>query len=130
MAAGSAFTEPQVVALLASALAPVPVHWGFAPFESMSEPPPLPIVVVQRVSYSTAGYEDMCADAAYRGDTLISIHAWTLGYEQGRALAADVRLAMTDAVGWRLQQESDQYESNFRAWAIAGQWLAVGVAPG
>ncbi len=128
MATASA-SEPEIVALLVTALAPVPVHWGFAPFESAEAVPTLPIVVVQRISYATAAYEDMCEASDYVGDTLLSIHAWTLGYEQGRALCAQVRMAMGDAAGWRLQQEYDQYEPAFRAWCIAGQWLAAGAPP-
>jgi hypothetical protein len=127
--AEAAFSERSVVALLELALAPVPVHWGFAPFESVEAVPVLPIVVVQRLSYSTAAYEDMCEASAYVGDTLLALHVWALGYEQARSLTDQVRAAMSDARGWRLQQEVDQYESAFRAWCIAGQWLAAGVPP-
>jgi len=118
-----------LVVLLAVALAPVPVVWGWAPFESSAEPPALPLVVVQRLTYDTAGYEDMCVDSEYLGNTLVAIHVWALGYEQARTLTAQVRSAMADAPGWRLQQELDQYEPNFRAWCLVGQWLAAGVAP-
>lgn len=129
MATPRTATERELVALLAAALAPVPVFWGFAPFESSTEPPSLPLVVLQRLNFSTPGYEDMCTDAAYVGDTMVAIHAWSLGYEQGRALTTDVRAAMADAPGWRLQQELDQFEPAFRAWCIVGHWLAVGVPP-
>lgn len=121
-------TERELVALLKTALTPVPVHWGFAPFESSGVPPMLPIVVVQRLSYSTAGYEDMC-EGDYVGDTALVVHAWALHYEVGRMLCDQVRAALRDAVGWRLQQETDTYEPNFHAWCIAGQWNAGGVPP-
>lgn len=121
--------ETELVATLKAALYPVPVHWGFAPFEAVEVPPALPIVVVQRLTYSTGGYEDMCTDAAYVGDTILVIDAWHLGYEDARALAASVRAGVAMAQGWRLQSETDLYEVNFRAWRIQGQWLAAGVPP-
>lgn len=121
--------ERDLVAALIAALSPTPVHWGFAPFESVSEPPSLPIVVVQRANFSTANYEDMCAAAPYVGDTLVVIDGWTLGYEDGRAQAAAIRDVVGAAGGWRLQSETDLYEPTFRAWRIQGQWLAAGRPP-
>jgi hypothetical protein len=121
--------ERELVATLTAALAPVPVHWGLAPFESSGTVPSLPIVVVQRLNYSTVGYEDMCSEAAYVGDAALVVDMWALGYEGARSLAADVRAAMVDVDGWRLQGEADLYEPTFRAWRIQGQWLAAGVAP-
>jgi hypothetical protein len=117
--------ERDVVATLAAALAPVAVHWGYAPFESSTQPPSLPLVAVQRLNYSTAGYEDMCSEAAYFGECVLVIHAWALDYEGARTLTAQVRAAMGAGVdGWRLQNETDLFEPNFRAWRIEGQWLA------
>lgn len=124
-----AATEREVAALLAMALAPVPVHWGWAPFEASAEPPALPIVILQRLQFSTAGYEDLCTDAAYLGDALLSITVWAAGYEEARELCTATRVAMEGAPGWRLQQELDVYEPNFRAWSVAGHWLAAGIAP-
>jgi hypothetical protein len=125
----SATPERDVAALLAQALAPTPVHWGWAPFEASAEPPSLPVVILQRLSFSTAGYEDLCSDAAYLGDTLLAVTVWAQGYEDARALNANARSAMAGAPGWRLQQELDLYEPAFRAWSIAGHWLAPGIAP-
>jgi len=122
--------ERAIVQALAAALAPTPVHWGFAPFETAAEPPSLPLVVVQRLTYSTAAYEDMCREAPYIGDCVVLLHTWALNYEAARALAADVRQAMADSVwGWRLQQEADLYEPNFRAWRIEAQWLGSALQP-
>jgi hypothetical protein len=120
--------ERGLVAALAVALAPTPVHWGFAPFEASTTPPGLPLVVVQRLTYSTGGYEDMC-EGAYVGDTVLVVDAWALGYEQGRALCAAVRDAVTEVGDWRLQSETDLFEPVFRAWRIQGQWLAAATAP-
>jgi hypothetical protein len=121
--------ERDLVAVLLAALAPTPVYWGFAPFESMSEPPSFPLVVVQRQMFTTEAYEDMCEDAAPIGDTTLGIDAWALGYEAARALAAQIRTATGAAGGWRLQSETDLYEPNVRAWRIQGQWLASGQPP-
>jgi hypothetical protein len=121
--------ERDLVATLLAALSPVPVWWGYAPLDSMSEPPTFPLVVVQRQTFSTAGWEDMCADAAYKGDTILAIDSWTKGYEEGRALATAIRTATGALGGWRLQGESDFFEPNVRAWRIQGQWLAAGVPP-
>ena len=121
--------ERALVAALRAALDPTPVYWGFAPFEFAEQPPTLPLVVVQRLNYSTAGYEDMCEDAAYVGDTLLVVNAWALGYELGRDLATEVREAVGAAGGWRLQSEADLFEPNVRAWRIEGQWLSGGVPP-
>lgn len=124
-----AASERALVALLAAALDPVPVYWGWAPFETANEPPTLPLVVVQRQSFTSAEYEDMCP-APYLGDKLVGVHAWALGYEGARALAQSARDAMTaNADGWRLQQEVDTFEPSFRAWCITGSWLTAGVPP-
>jgi hypothetical protein len=120
--------ERELVAALQFALAPVPVHWGFAPLETMSEPPSLPLVVVQRLTYSTEAYEDQC-EGPYVGNTVLVIDAWAIHYEAARALASDVREAADAAGGWRMQSETDLYEPNLRAWRIQGQWLAGGVPP-
>jgi len=120
--------ERDLVAALSAALQPTPVFWGFAPLETAETPPSLPLVVVQRLNYSTAGYEDMC-EGDYLGDTLLVVDAWSLGYEDARVLAASARAAVSGAGGWRLQGESDFFEPNFRAWRIQGQWLAAGVPP-
>ena len=120
--------ERDLVAALMAALSPTPVWWGFAPLESVAEPPSLPLVVVQRLTFSTTAYEDMC-EGPYVGDTILVIDAWTIRYEDGRALAAAVRSAADALGGWRLQSETDQYDPNVRAWRIQGQWLAAGVPP-
>lgn len=121
--------ERELVAALALALSPVQVSWGWAPFESADTVPTLPIVIVQRLNFASAPYEDMCEDPAYTGDTLILIDSWTRHYEDGRALATAARIAATAAGGWRLQAESDLYDPNFRAWRIQGQWLLAGEPP-
>lgn len=124
-----AAAERDLVTLLAAALAPTPVYWGWAPFETATEPPTLPLVVVQRQSFTTADYEDMCP-GPYLGDKLVGINAWAVNYEAARTLAAAARDAMSaDAAGWRLQQEVDSFEPAFRAWCISGSWLAGGVPP-
>jgi hypothetical protein len=123
--------EQDLVAVLRAALTPTPVYWGFAPFESAGTSPTLPIVVVQRLNYSTIGYEDMC-EGPYMGDTLLVVDTWTIGdfgYEQGRALATAAREAIAEAGTWRLQSETDLYEPNFHAWRIQGQWLCAGKPP-
>jgi hypothetical protein len=122
--------ERDLVAELRVALAPTPVYWGFAPFETASEPPSLPIVVVQRLTFDTAAYEDMCL-GPYVGDTVIVIDAWTAGYEAGRALSTQIRDAVALANGdvWRLRSESDFFDPNARAWRIQGQWLSAGRPP-
>jgi len=125
----AALTEKAFVALLQAALAPARVSWGWAPFESSTEPPSLPLVTVQRLTYSTASYEDMCQRAPYLGDTTLTVHAWALGYEDARTLATAARDALADATGWRLQSESDLYEPTFRAWRVEGVWFTAGVAP-
>lgn len=122
-------SERALVALLAAALAPTPVYWGWAPFETANEAPTLPLVVVQRQSFTSAEYEDMCG-GPYVGDKLVGVNAWALTYEAARALAAAARDAMSiGAEGWRLQQEVDIFEPAFRAWCISGSWLAGGVPP-
>jgi hypothetical protein len=120
--------ERDLVAALTIALDPTPVWWGFAPFESSGEPPTLPMVVVQRTSFSTTEYETMC-EGEYTGNTLVVIDAWALTYEQARALATQAREAATGVEDWRLQNEADQFDPGFRAWRIQGQWLAVAVPP-
>jgi hypothetical protein len=123
-------SERALVSALKAVLAPIPVHWGWAPLESAFVPASLPLVTVQRLQYLTAGYETMCDGEPYMGDTVIVIHAWAANYEAARDLAADVRATMAqDAEGWRLQSEGDLYEPAFRAWRIEGQWLASGVPP-
>jgi hypothetical protein len=125
-----ASAERAIVAILASALAPTPVVWGWAPFETAGDPPSLPLVVVQRLTYSTIGYEDMCDDSGVLGDSTVLVHAWALGYEDARGLNAAARSAMlTQAAGWRLQAENDLYEPAFRAWRVEGQWFGAGIAP-
>lgn len=121
-------TESAFVALLRDALAPARVSWGWAPFESSTEPAALPLVTVQRLVYSTAAYESMCSDP-YLGDTTLTVHAWALGYAQARTLSSAARAALSDAVGWRLQSESDLFEPTFRAWRVEGVWFAAGIAP-
>jgi len=124
-----AASERALVAMLAAALDPVPVYWGWAPFETANAPASLPLVVVQRLSYTTVDYEDMCA-GPYRGDMIVAINAWALGYEAARALAADARDAMGAGAGdWRLHQEVDTFEPTFHAWCVGGQWLVAGVVP-
>jgi len=120
--------ERELVAAMQVALSPTKVHWGFVPFETMSEPPSLPVVVVQRLTYSTEAYEDFC-EGPYVGNTILVIDAWAISYEAGRALATSVRDAADGAGGWRLQSETDLYEPNVRAWRMQGQWLAAGVPP-
>ena len=121
-------SEVDLVEALKAALFPTPVHWGWAPLESVAEPPALPLVVVQRQLFTTVDYEDMC-EAPYVGDTTVVVDCWTLGYEQGRALATAVREATATLGEWRLQSETDQYEPNVRAWRIQGQWLRGGQPP-
>jgi hypothetical protein len=121
--------ERALVAALAAALAPTPVFWGWAPLESADLPASLPLVTLQRLTYSTASYEDMCEDVPVRGDTTLLVHAWALGYEQARTLAAQARDAVLAAEGWGLQTETDQYEPGFRAWRVEAQWFAEGVPP-
>jgi hypothetical protein len=121
--------ERDLVATLLAALSPVPVWWGYAPFESAGEVPAFPLVVVQRQTFSTADYEDMCQHAPYVGNTVLVIDSWTLHYEEGRALATAIRDATAALGGWRLQGESDFFEPNVRAWRIQGQWLAAGKPP-
>jgi hypothetical protein len=120
--------ERDLVAILKAALAPVEVCWGYAPLDTMNEPPPLPLVVVQRLSFATAAFEDMC-EGPYVGDTIIAVDAWAIYYEAGRTLCTDIREATTALGGWRLQSETDFYDPTVRAWRIQGQWLAVGVPP-
>lgn len=120
--------ERELLAALEVALDPTPVHWGFAPFESSSVPPSLPMVIVQRLNYATTNYEDMC-EGPYVGDTLLLIDAWAIRYDDGRTLSTATRAAVIAAGGWRLQGESDLFDPNFRAWRIQGQWLQGGEPP-
>jgi hypothetical protein len=128
MAADDTMPEREVVATLAAALQPVEVHWGYAPFESSSMPPTLPIVAVQRLNYSPATFDDMCTPAVYLGECILVVDTWGRDYETARGVSAQVRSAMVAQVpGWKLQNENDLYEPNFHAWRVQGQWVAYDI---
>jgi hypothetical protein len=121
--------EASLVDILKAALAPTPVHWGWAPLESAELPPALALVTVRRQLFSTSGYADMCETGEIEGDTTILVHVWSREYEPARDLMQIVRSTIQVAGGWSLQTEVDLYEPNFRAWQIEAQWMAGGVTP-
>ncbi|HXD04888.1 MAG TPA: hypothetical protein VN680_02485 [Burkholderiaceae bacterium] len=123
-----AATERELVALLAAGLAPVPVRWGWMAGEGAETPPSLPLVTVQRTLASAAPWADMCVDQHPLADTSVQVHTWHQEYEAARLLNAQVRTIVLDAGGWALQAEVDDYEGNFRAWRIAGDYLSAGLA--
>jgi hypothetical protein len=122
-------TERDLVEAVRTAVDPVPTYWGWAPFETAEVPPTLPLVTVTRLLFTAIDWLDMCEVDDLVGDTTVVAHVWAAGYEQARALQADVRVAILSARGWSPQSEQDSYEPTFRAWRIESQWLAAGVAP-
>jgi hypothetical protein len=120
--------EPEFLAALKAAVAPTPVYWGWAPFETTGDVPSLPVVTVVRAVYTTAAWLEMCDNGAM-GDTTLLVHVWTNGYEDARALQALARAGLLDMPGWCLQSEIDTFEPTFRAWRIESQWMAAGVSP-
>jgi hypothetical protein len=121
-------SEPEFVDALKAAVAPTPVYWGWAPFETTGDPATLPIVTVMRAVYSTAAWLEMCDNGAM-GDTTLLVHVWSLGYEDARTLQALARTKLLDVPGWCLQSEVDTFEPAIRAWRIESQWMAAGVSP-
>lgn len=124
-----ATSEQDLVSMLALALAPVPVWWGYAPAEEVEKPPSLPLVVVVRTSAVVrTDWADMCEEddaAPIPADVTLQVRVWHPEYSAARALQASVRATLRALQGWAVQSEFDARDADLRAWAISSDWLAV-----
>jgi hypothetical protein len=121
-------TERELAQALETGLAGIAqVRWGWKAQEAAELPPGLPLVTIQRTLAAASGYWDMCFDTDPLADTSIQVHTWHAAYEPARVLNAQVRAIVLAAGGWRLSAEVDDYEPNFRAWRIAGDYMSAGM---
>lgn len=118
-------SEKELSQALQAGLAGVLYRWGYAPLESASQPPSLPLVTLVRLSADVASMADMCTDDEFVGETTVETHVWHHTYEDARLLQDQVR-ALILPTGWNLQAEQDLFDGTFRAWRISAQWTAVG----
>jgi hypothetical protein len=122
--------EPDVLAALAAALAPVPVWWGYAPAEDVETPPTLPLVTLNRTAAIVRqDWADMCEEGeALPADVTLQVHVWHLEYGAARALQRTVRSTLHALVGWAALNEFDVRNGDLRAWSIQSDWQGTAIA--